>query len=154
MGMGMGTGGVGTGMEMGIGTGGMATWMEMLAGGMGMETWTGTGGMGTGMEPEGRGMGLGTAECHLCCRFLRGRPVGTAVLPEELVSAVVVDPVPGAIRYVLHTKVWGGERGPDPTAPCCPLTHLLSPQPGPGPQLLDDPSQHLLGPDGLPCRSA
>lgn len=63
-------------------------------------------------------------------QFLRGRPVGTAVLPEELVSAVVVDPVPGAIRYVLHTK------------------------PGPGPQLLDDPSQHLLGPDGLPCRSA
>ncbi|XP_042741845.1 diphosphomevalonate decarboxylase isoform X2 [Lagopus leucura] len=63
-------------------------------------------------------------------QFLRGQPVGTAVLPEELVSAVVVDPVPGAIRYILHTK------------------------PGPGPQLLDDPSQHLLGPDGLPCRSA
>ncbi|NXJ05710.1 MVD1 decarboxylase, partial [Odontophorus gujanensis] len=86
-------------------------------------------------------------------QFLRGRPVGTAVLPEELVSAVVVDPAPGAIHYILHTKVWGG-RGTDPSAPCCPLTHLLSPQPGPGPQLLDDPSQHLLGPDGLPCRSA
>ncbi|KAK2545868.1 hypothetical protein Q9966_000947 [Columba livia] len=62
--------------------------------------------------------------------FLRGLPVGSASLPEELLAAVVTEPVPGAIRYILHT------------------------QPGPGPQLLDDPSQHLLGADGLPRCSA
>uniref|UniRef100_A0A8C8BMX9 Diphosphomevalonate decarboxylase n=1 Tax=Otus sunia TaxID=257818 RepID=A0A8C8BMX9_9STRI len=59
-------------------------------------------------------------------QFVRGLPVGSASLPEELVAAVVPEPVPGAVRYILHT------------------------QPGPGPQLLDDPSQHLLGADGLP----
>ncbi|NWQ82546.1 MVD1 decarboxylase, partial [Columbina picui] len=62
-------------------------------------------------------------------QFVRGLPVGSASLPEELLAAVVTEPVPGAIRYILHT------------------------QPGPGPQLLDDPSQHLLGADGLPHRS-
>ncbi|NWQ90997.1 MVD1 decarboxylase, partial [Burhinus bistriatus] len=61
-------------------------------------------------------------------QFVRGLPVGSASLPEELVAAVVTEPVPGAVRYILHTK------------------------PGPGPQLLDDPSQHLLGADGLPRR--
>ncbi|NWX03423.1 MVD1 decarboxylase, partial [Caloenas nicobarica] len=61
-------------------------------------------------------------------QFVRGLPVGSASLPEELLAAVVMEPVPGAIRYILHT------------------------QPGPGPQLLDDPSQHLLGADGLPRR--
>ncbi|NWJ03921.1 MVD1 decarboxylase, partial [Crypturellus undulatus] len=59
-------------------------------------------------------------------RFLQGLPVGPAVLPPELLSAVLLEPMPGAIRSILHTK------------------------PGPGPQVLDDPSQHLLGPDGLP----
>ncbi|KAM6117958.1 diphosphomevalonate decarboxylase [Pterocles gutturalis] len=63
-------------------------------------------------------------------QFVRGLPVGSASLPEELLAAVVTEPVPGAVRYILHT------------------------QPGPGPQLLDDPSQHLLGADGLPCRRA
>ncbi|XP_065704401.1 diphosphomevalonate decarboxylase [Patagioenas fasciata] len=62
-------------------------------------------------------------------QFLRGLPVGSASLSEELLAAVVTEPVPGAVRYILHT------------------------QPGPGPQLLDDPSQHLLGADGLPHRS-
>ncbi|KAM6057744.1 diphosphomevalonate decarboxylase [Chlamydotis macqueenii] len=62
-------------------------------------------------------------------QFVRGLPVGSAPLPEELLAAVVTEPVPGAVRYILHTK------------------------PGPGPQLVDDPSQHLLGADGLPrCR--
>uniref|UniRef100_A0A8B9CZC7 Diphosphomevalonate decarboxylase n=1 Tax=Anser brachyrhynchus TaxID=132585 RepID=A0A8B9CZC7_9AVES len=37
-------------------------------------------------------------------RFLRGLPVGTAALPEELAAAVVAEPVPGAVRYILHTK--------------------------------------------------
>ncbi|NXT25652.1 MVD1 decarboxylase, partial [Syrrhaptes paradoxus] len=63
-------------------------------------------------------------------QFVRGLPVGSASLPEELLAAVMMEPVPGAVRYILHT------------------------QPGPGPQLLDDPSQHLLGADGLPCRHA
>ncbi|XP_014116019.1 PREDICTED: diphosphomevalonate decarboxylase isoform X2 [Pseudopodoces humilis] len=59
-------------------------------------------------------------------QFVRGLPVGSAVLSQELVAAVVSKPVPGAVQYILHTK------------------------PGPGPQLVDDPSQHLLGADGLP----
>ncbi|NXK98295.1 MVD1 decarboxylase, partial [Formicarius rufipectus] len=63
-------------------------------------------------------------------RFVQGLPVGSAVLPQELVAAVVTKPVPGAVQYILHTK------------------------PGPGPQLVDDPSQHLLGADGLPRRRA
>ncbi|KAM9374115.1 diphosphomevalonate decarboxylase [Phaethornis superciliosus] len=63
-------------------------------------------------------------------QFIQGLPVGSATLPEELVATVVREPVPGAIRYILHTK------------------------PGPGPQLVDDPKQHLLGADGLPCHSA
>ncbi|NWI55866.1 MVD1 decarboxylase, partial [Calyptomena viridis] len=63
-------------------------------------------------------------------QFIRGLPVGSAVLPQELVGAVVTEPMPGAVQYILHTK------------------------PGPGPQLVDDPSQHLLGADGLPRRRA
>ncbi|NXC57183.1 MVD1 decarboxylase, partial [Aleadryas rufinucha] len=59
-------------------------------------------------------------------QFVRGLPVGSATLSQELVAAVVTEPVPGAVQYILHTK------------------------PGPGPQLVDDPSQHLLGADGLP----
>ncbi|XP_074957274.1 diphosphomevalonate decarboxylase [Phalacrocorax aristotelis] len=63
-------------------------------------------------------------------QFVRGLPVGSASLPEELLAAVVTEPVPGAVRYILHTK------------------------PGPGPQLVDDPGQHLLGADGMPHRRA
>ncbi|NWU42110.1 MVD1 decarboxylase, partial [Hylia prasina] len=59
-------------------------------------------------------------------QFVRGLPVGSAALSPELAAAVVTEPVPGAVQYILHTK------------------------PGPGPQLVDDPSQHLLGADGLP----
>ncbi|NXW58074.1 MVD1 decarboxylase, partial [Eurystomus gularis] len=61
-------------------------------------------------------------------QFVRGLPVGSASLPEELLAAVAMEPVPGAVQYILHT------------------------QPGPGPQVVDDPSQHLLGADGLPRR--
>lgn len=63
-------------------------------------------------------------------QFLKGLPARPASLSEELLSAVVLEPVPGAIRYILLTK------------------------PGPGPQPLDDPSLHLLGADGLPRPSA
>ncbi|NXH22825.1 MVD1 decarboxylase, partial [Bucco capensis] len=60
-------------------------------------------------------------------QFVRGLPVGSASLPQELLEALGTEPLPGAVRYILHTK------------------------PGPGPQLVDDGSQHLLGADGLPC---
>ncbi|CAM5093990.1 diphosphomevalonate decarboxylase isoform X1 [Natator depressus] len=63
-------------------------------------------------------------------QFLRGLPAGPALLSEELLSTVVLEPVPGAIRYILLTK------------------------PGPGPQPLDNPNLHLLGADGLPRLSA
>lgn len=55
-------------------------------------------------------MGL---SARLCRRFVRGLPVGSASLPEELLAAVVMEPVPGAVRYILHTKVrgWGGFAG-------------------------------------------
>lgn len=43
----------------------------------------------------------------LCHRFVRGLPVGSAVLSQELVAAVVTEPVPGAVQYILHTKVRG-----------------------------------------------
>ncbi|NXD88252.1 MVD1 decarboxylase, partial [Halcyon senegalensis] len=59
-------------------------------------------------------------------QFVRGLPVGSAELSEELLAAVVPEPVPGGVQYILHT------------------------QPGPGPQFVSDPDQHLLGADGLP----
>lgn len=46
-------------------------------------------------------------ESSLCHRFVRGLPVGSAVLSEEVVAAVVAEPVPGAVQYILHTKVRG-----------------------------------------------
>uniref|UniRef100_A0A8C8RLS3 Diphosphomevalonate decarboxylase n=1 Tax=Pelusios castaneus TaxID=367368 RepID=A0A8C8RLS3_9SAUR len=63
-------------------------------------------------------------------QFLKGLPAGPASLSGDLLSAVVLAPLPGTIRYILIT------------------------QPGPGPQLLDNPSLHLLGADGLPHPSA
>lgn len=33
--------------------------------------------------------------------------MGSAVLSQELVAAVVTEPVPGAVQYILHTKVRG-----------------------------------------------
>ncbi|XP_020644063.3 diphosphomevalonate decarboxylase [Pogona vitticeps] len=59
-------------------------------------------------------------------QFVKGLPVEAATPSEELLSAVVRDPAPGALRELLLTK------------------------PGPGPMLVGDPSAHLLGPDGLP----
>ncbi|XP_066493577.1 diphosphomevalonate decarboxylase [Tiliqua scincoides] len=63
-------------------------------------------------------------------QFLKGLPVKGATLPEEVLSAVVTDPVPGAIRYLLLTKA------------------------GPGPMLVEDANCHLLGADGLPQSSS
>ncbi|XP_054856130.1 diphosphomevalonate decarboxylase [Eublepharis macularius] len=62
-------------------------------------------------------------------QFLKGLPVHKASLSDELLTAVVRDPVPGAIRYLLLTK------------------------PGPGPMMVEDASSHLLGADGLPQSS-
>nr|XP_060644247.1 diphosphomevalonate decarboxylase [Anolis sagrei ordinatus] len=63
-------------------------------------------------------------------RFLKGLPVEAVTPPEELLSAVVKDPAPGAIQYLLLTK------------------------PGPGPAVVDDGSCHLLGLDGQPRNSS
>ncbi|NWH27068.1 MVD1 decarboxylase, partial [Grus americana] len=63
-------------------------------------------------------------------QFVRGLPVGSASLPEELLPHPQGSGLPGA---------------PNPSPAL---------QPGPGPQLVDDPSQHLLGADGLPRRCA
>ncbi|KAM6253153.1 LOW QUALITY PROTEIN: diphosphomevalonate decarboxylase [Porphyrio hochstetteri] len=37
-------------------------------------------------------------------QFVRGLPVGSVSLPEELLGAVGMEPVPGAVRYILHTR--------------------------------------------------
>ncbi|NWZ72210.1 MVD1 decarboxylase, partial [Acrocephalus arundinaceus] len=37
-------------------------------------------------------------------QFVRGLPVGSAALSPELAAAVVTEPVPGAVQYILHTK--------------------------------------------------
>ncbi|XP_042294278.1 diphosphomevalonate decarboxylase isoform X2 [Sceloporus undulatus] len=58
-------------------------------------------------------------------QFLKGLPVEAATPSEELLSAVVRDPSPGAVRYLLLTK------------------------PGPGPALMENADCHLLGADGL-----
>ncbi|XP_003228605.2 diphosphomevalonate decarboxylase [Anolis carolinensis] len=63
-------------------------------------------------------------------QFLKGLPVEVVMPPEELLSAVVKDPAPGAIQYLLLTK------------------------PGPGPTIVNDGSCHLLGPDGQPRNSS
>uniref|UniRef100_A0A452F9C8 Diphosphomevalonate decarboxylase n=1 Tax=Capra hircus TaxID=9925 RepID=A0A452F9C8_CAPHI len=63
-------------------------------------------------------------------RFLKGLPVEPILLSDELKAALGMDPVPGSIRYIIATQV------------------------GPGPQVLDDPGAHLLGPDGLPKPAA
>nr|KAF6407498.1 mevalonate diphosphate decarboxylase [Molossus molossus] len=59
-------------------------------------------------------------------KFLKGLPVRPAPLSEELKAALGVEPTPSGIRYIIVTQV------------------------GPGPQILDHPHAHLLGPDGLP----
>ncbi|XP_014593934.1 diphosphomevalonate decarboxylase isoform X1 [Equus przewalskii] len=63
-------------------------------------------------------------------RFLKGLPVRPALLSDELKAALGMEPTPGGIKYIIATQV------------------------GPGPQVLDDPHAHLLGPDGLPKPAA
>nr|XP_030705342.1 diphosphomevalonate decarboxylase [Globicephala melas] len=63
-------------------------------------------------------------------KFLKGLPVEPVPLSDELKAALGTDPIPGGIKYIIATQV------------------------GPGPQVLDDPGAHLLGPDGLPKAAA
>lgn len=70
---------------------------------------------------------------HACLpflRFLKGLPVRPVLLSDELKAALGMDPTPGGIKYIIATQV------------------------GPGPQILEDPHAHLLGPDGLPKPAA
>ncbi|XP_048887334.1 diphosphomevalonate decarboxylase isoform X1 [Brienomyrus brachyistius] len=57
--------------------------------------------------------------------FLKGLPVSSVTLPEDLTKAIGMEPLPGGISYIISTKV------------------------GPGPQVQEDPSLHLLGPGGM-----
>ncbi|KAI5760274.1 MVD protein [Gulo gulo luscus] len=63
-------------------------------------------------------------------KFLKGLPVPPVPLSDELKAALDVDPTPGGVKYIIATQV------------------------GPGPQILEDPHAHLLGPDGLPKPAA
>ncbi|XP_007125573.1 diphosphomevalonate decarboxylase isoform X2 [Physeter macrocephalus] len=63
-------------------------------------------------------------------KFLKGLPVEPVLLSDELKAALGADRTPGGIKYIIATRV------------------------GPGPQVLDDPGAHLLGPDGLPKAAA
>lgn len=59
-------------------------------------------------------------------QFLKGLQVDQTTLTEELKQAIGMEPIVKGISYVISTKA------------------------GPGPQFVEDPGQHLLGPDGLP----
>ncbi|XP_072236566.1 diphosphomevalonate decarboxylase [Leuresthes tenuis] len=58
--------------------------------------------------------------------FIKGLPVKHAALSEELKQEIGLEPIPRGINYIISTKA------------------------GPGPRVVEDPSQHLLSPDGLP----
>ncbi|XP_030620562.1 diphosphomevalonate decarboxylase [Chanos chanos] len=62
--------------------------------------------------------------------FLKGLSVGSTSLPEELKKAIGMEPMPKGINYIISTKV------------------------GPGPCVIENPGLHLLGPDGMPKKSA
>ncbi|XP_017296719.1 diphosphomevalonate decarboxylase [Kryptolebias marmoratus] len=61
--------------------------------------------------------------------FIKGLPVTHAVLSEEVRQAVSLEPMPKGINYIISTKA------------------------GPGPRVIDDPSQHLLSADGFPRKT-
>lgn len=45
--------------------------------------------------------------CFLLGRFIKGLPVNSAALPEELKQAIGLETMPHGISYVLSTKVNG-----------------------------------------------
>uniref|UniRef100_UPI0040387C0D diphosphomevalonate decarboxylase n=1 Tax=Callospermophilus lateralis TaxID=76772 RepID=UPI0040387C0D len=63
-------------------------------------------------------------------KFLKGLQVTPVLLSDTLKAALAMEPSPGGVQYIIATQV------------------------GPGPQILDDPHAHLLGPDGLPKPAA
>ncbi|XP_028257948.1 diphosphomevalonate decarboxylase [Parambassis ranga] len=58
--------------------------------------------------------------------FIKGLPVNHTALSEELKQGIGLEPMPKGVSYIISTKV------------------------GPGPCVVEDPSQHLLASDGLP----
>ncbi|XP_068173851.1 diphosphomevalonate decarboxylase isoform X1 [Antennarius striatus] len=63
-------------------------------------------------------------------QFVKGLPVDHVALSEELKKAIGLEPTPKGISYIISTKA------------------------GPGPQVVENAAQHLLGSDGLPKKSA
>ncbi|KAF7651644.1 hypothetical protein LDENG_00108060 [Lucifuga dentata] len=63
-------------------------------------------------------------------QFIKGLPIKHAAVSEELKQAIGLEPLPKGIRYIISTKA------------------------GPGPCVVEDPTQHLLGSDGLPKKTA
>ncbi|XP_034724738.1 diphosphomevalonate decarboxylase [Etheostoma cragini] len=59
-------------------------------------------------------------------QFIKGLPVNRVALSEELKQEIGLEPMPKGISYIISTKA------------------------GPGPRVVEDPTQHLLGSDGLP----
>ncbi|CAJ1048787.1 diphosphomevalonate decarboxylase [Xyrichtys novacula] len=62
-------------------------------------------------------------------QFIKGLPVNSAALSEELKQDIGLEPMPKGISYIISTKA------------------------GPGPCVVTDPTQHLLGSDGFPIGS-
>ncbi|XP_046719785.1 diphosphomevalonate decarboxylase [Silurus meridionalis] len=61
--------------------------------------------------------------------FVKGHPVPSASLSDQLIRDISMETSPRGISYIISTKV------------------------GPGPCVLDDPTLHLLGTDGLPKKA-
>lgn len=61
--------------------------------------------------------------------FIKGLPVSRASLSEELKRGIGLEPMSKGINYIISTKA------------------------GPGPCVVEDPSQHLLSSDGLPKKT-
>ncbi|XP_054892920.1 diphosphomevalonate decarboxylase [Poeciliopsis prolifica] len=61
--------------------------------------------------------------------FIKGLPIKCAALPMELKQNIGLEPVPKGINYIISTKA------------------------GPGPLVVDDPSEHLLSAEGLPKKT-
>lgn len=59
-------------------------------------------------------------------QFVKGLPVDPVSLSEELQHAVALEPMPKGLSYIISTKA------------------------GPGPCVVEDPTEHLLGSDGFP----
>lgn len=61
--------------------------------------------------------------------FIKGLPVSRAALSEELKRSIGLEPMAKGINYIISTKA------------------------GPGPCVVEDPTQHLLSSDGLPKKT-